>query len=41
LVTPTRKRFAPMAHKMEVALGANETMRNGVWRAGLLFTEKG
>src|SRR6267154_587539 len=31
LVTPTKKRLAPMAHKMEVALGASETMRNGDW----------
>jgi hypothetical protein len=30
-----------MAHKMEVALGASETMRIGVRRVVLLFTERG
>jgi hypothetical protein len=28
LVTPTRDFRAPIAHKMDVALGASETMRN-------------
>jgi hypothetical protein len=28
LVTPTRYFFAPIAHKIEVELGASETMRN-------------
>jgi hypothetical protein len=38
LVTPTNARFAPMAHKMEVALGASETMRkDSLWR-GLMVT---
>src|SRR5258708_16754807 len=32
LVTRTRARFAPMAHKIEVALGASETMRSGALR---------
>jgi hypothetical protein len=27
LVTPTSKRLAPMAHNMDVALGASETIR--------------
>jgi hypothetical protein len=29
LVTPTRCFRAPIAHKIEVELGASETMRNG------------
>src|SRR5467141_2990913 len=32
-VTPTSKRCAPIAHKMDVALGARETMRR--WVMGL------
>src|SRR6266849_10316765 len=38
LVTPTRLRFAPMAHKIEVALGASETMRSGALRFALMVT---
>src|SRR4051812_9182674 len=31
LVTPTSDLLAPMEHKMDVALGASETMRNFCW----------
>jgi hypothetical protein len=32
-VTPTRDLFAPIAHKMEVALGASETIRKDAFDA--------
>jgi hypothetical protein len=38
LVTPTRARFAPMAHKIEVALGASETIRKGNRRFNFMAT---
>jgi hypothetical protein len=41
LVTPTRARLAPMAHKIEVALGASETIRNGARRFTFMMMGRG
>ncbi len=38
-VTPTNTFFAPIAHKMEVALGASETIRRGL--CGFFFMLSG
>jgi hypothetical protein len=35
-VTPTSDRFAPMAHKMDVALGASETIRSAFFSFPLI-----
>jgi hypothetical protein len=35
-VTPTTAFFAPIAHKIEVALGASDTMRTGVFLPRLI-----
>jgi len=40
LVTPTSVRFAPIVHRIEVALGASDAMRNDVPRFVLVFTRK-
>ncbi len=40
LVTPTRDFRAPIAHKMDVALGASETMRNGACREAVMLPEE-
>jgi len=41
LVTPTRARFAPMEYKIEVALGASETIRKCVRRLIFMATGRG
>jgi hypothetical protein len=41
LVTPTRDFRAPIAHKMDVALGASETMRNDVRREVFMVSGRG
>jgi hypothetical protein len=38
LVTPTSARFAPVAHRIEVALGASETMRKDAPRFVFMVT---
>src|SRR5207245_9072298 len=40
-VTPTKARLAPMAHKIDVALGASETMRNGARRFTFMASGRG
>jgi hypothetical protein len=40
LVTPTRDFRAPIAHKMDVALGASETMRNAARRGAFMVSGK-
>src|SRR5260370_53013 len=40
LVTPTRALLAPIAHKTEVALGASETIRNGVCPFAFMATRR-
>src|SRR5260370_29662463 len=40
LVTPTRALLAPIAHKTEVALGASETIRNGVCHFAFMSTRR-
>jgi hypothetical protein len=37
-VTPTRERFAPIVYKIEVALGASETIRNGARGFAVIVT---
>src|SRR5438093_10616250 len=40
LVPPTTVRFDPTVHRIEVALGASDAMRNDVPRFVLVFTRK-
>jgi hypothetical protein len=40
-VTPTRDFRAPIAHKMDVALGARETMRNAARREAFMVSGRG
>src|SRR6266852_9594522 len=39
-VTPTKERFAPMAHKIDVALGARDTIRKVVLRFAIIVLTK-
>src|ERR1700694_1472181 len=39
-VTPTSSFCAPIAHKMDVALGANEAMRKAALREAIMFMEE-
>ena len=39
-VTPTKARFAPMAHKIDVALGASEAIRKVVLRFAVIVLKK-
>jgi hypothetical protein len=39
-VTPTKVRFAPMAHKIDVALGASEAIRKVVLRFAIIVLKK-